>query len=425
MILEQFTYELTGSCCDPVHRLDVPTHSHPCKEHKWASRSWFQGRHPPGTFDTEKKRVKPLTTQFIKRAPRLTKPLELKKRPRPRRRQIQREMVTIRARIPHKGITSSIQASQVVSSLARPGVHLRRSVSFEPPGVEPEVLADAIAGAKDPQNTIDMSLEMVDIDALDTGQYHAMVVQDPTDKRNIKGFFHFARAYSVTMRSGGVVTSRKVEERINYGLMMIVQAMNKYTQIKSDLIGTITFDDMDLLQTPWVYATSYYAFSVTESEAANLGLYLLCGGFLFADGRNIDSPLDKSIRDMIQRALASQELEQGRDWAYEKLPNAHPIYHCYFDFNSLPPGQDTGTWIPAHLHPSYMLGVTLAHRLMLILCHKYYVLTWGDWGRQHSSTPASMLNWDNTRQVQFGINTIVFALTQEGSITNRLADTVQ
>ena len=32
---------------------------------------------------------------------------------------------------------------------------------------------------------------------------------------------------------------------------------------------------------------------------------------------------------------------------------------------------------------------------------------------------------DNTRLLQFGINTIVFALTQEGSITNRVMESVR
>ena len=43
--------------------------------------------------------AKPLTTQFVKRAPRLTKPLELKKRPRPRRRTMQRKMVSVQAKL--------------------------------------------------------------------------------------------------------------------------------------------------------------------------------------------------------------------------------------------------------------------------------------------------------------------------------------
>ena len=43
---------------------------------------------------------------------------------------------------------------------------------------------------------LDMYLEMVDVDALNTGQYHAMVIQDPNDKRSIVGFFQMFVAFS-------------------------------------------------------------------------------------------------------------------------------------------------------------------------------------------------------------------------------------
>ena len=40
--------------------------------------------------------AKPLSTQFVKRAPRLTKPLELRKRPKPKRRRVERSMVSVK-----------------------------------------------------------------------------------------------------------------------------------------------------------------------------------------------------------------------------------------------------------------------------------------------------------------------------------------
>ena len=49
-----------------------------------------------GDMETAKT-AKPLTTQFVKRKPRLTKPLELKKRPRRRRRMMHRQMVSVSA----------------------------------------------------------------------------------------------------------------------------------------------------------------------------------------------------------------------------------------------------------------------------------------------------------------------------------------
>jgi hypothetical protein len=43
----------------------------------------------------EVKAVKPLTTKFLKREPRLVKPLELKKRPKPKPRPMRRKVVSV------------------------------------------------------------------------------------------------------------------------------------------------------------------------------------------------------------------------------------------------------------------------------------------------------------------------------------------
>ncbi len=52
-----------------------------------------------GSFREDQRTVKPLTTKFVKRQPRLTKPLEMKKRPIPKRRHLQRRMISVKARV--------------------------------------------------------------------------------------------------------------------------------------------------------------------------------------------------------------------------------------------------------------------------------------------------------------------------------------
>ena len=50
-------------------------------------------------WSQRQKAVQLLTTQFIKRAPRLTKPLEMKKRPRPEQRPLRRETMATKAKV--------------------------------------------------------------------------------------------------------------------------------------------------------------------------------------------------------------------------------------------------------------------------------------------------------------------------------------
>jgi hypothetical protein len=64
---------------------------------------------------------------------------------------------------------------------------------------EPQITARAIEGTKEGEQMVDMSLEMVDVNALDTGRYHAMVLQDPVHKRDIKSYFHMARVFPHTV----------------------------------------------------------------------------------------------------------------------------------------------------------------------------------------------------------------------------------
>jgi len=150
---------------------------------------------------TEQQVAKPLTTQFIKRQPRLTKPLELKKRPVPRQRRIQRRMVSIKARYTRGKVSTMALPARSLGALARPRTVMGRSASWSEALAEPEALAAIVEGSKEPANKVDLSLDMMDIDALDTGKFQAMVIQDPTDKRNIRGFFRLRYAYSTTMHT--------------------------------------------------------------------------------------------------------------------------------------------------------------------------------------------------------------------------------
>ena len=67
----------------------------------------------------------------------------------------------------------------VVQTLAKPQASIGRLTTFAATEMEPEVAAQAVESTKETKNVVDMSLEMMDISALDTGQYQAMVIQDP------------------------------------------------------------------------------------------------------------------------------------------------------------------------------------------------------------------------------------------------------
>lgn len=360
----------------------------------------------------ELRTAKPLTARFVKRAPRLTKPLEMKKRPRPKQRQIRRQMVAVQAQLDRREAPSSIRPMELVQGLSAPHVRWEKTTYFGFAYNEAETLSDLIQGSKDPQGKVDMSLEMMDVSALDTGRYHAMVIQDASDKRKIRGFFHLAYVYSVRMPNR---QWHYMETRARRGLMGLIEAMNEYTGIRADMGATFTFDSSELLKTPWVFVQGLYSFELTETEAANFGRYLISGGFLFGDAVSLNYETIigiTSIKKMINDGLATQNLRPDIDWSFARIPNDHALYHCYFDFDGVPPVRMGGQGI----RYSYLEGAFIGERLLGIVSGNWYVQRWGD---------PYYPEFKNQRSLQLGINTIIFALTQEGSITKRVMDAVE
>ena len=394
-----------------------------------------------GIFGEEDRVVKPLTTKFIKRAPRLTKPLEMKKRPRPKRRRIERKMLSVKAKANRRDIGSRVQPLQVVRSLAKPRIEMGRPIAFKAVALEPQTLAEKIMGSKESKAVVDMSLEMMDIEALDTGQYQAMVIQDPNDKRNVRGFFHLAVIYSQSIWDYGLrllAQGRASGPWMTYISLieireLITRGVNTYTGIRTDVSGQYPMNSPVFLSTPWVFVESLGRFTITDAEAENIGQYLTGGGFLYTENDyfTLGNGADQSFRGLYEMALQTVGLQREKDWILERLPNDHMLYHCFFDFDGPPngvdnlrAGQELGGSGGVVRAVDYLEGITLETKLVAIHSNKDYSDMWY-WGssyyyRLHPDEPYP----DNRRALQFGVNTIIFALTQEGSITRRVMNTV-
>ena len=376
-------------------------------------------------LESQQKAAKPLTTQFVKRQPRLTKPLELKKRPQPKRRRVERKMVAVKARAKRGQKAVAFQVPKALQGLVRPKVAVVRGSPLVSDVAEPTATGQTVASSREAREVVDLSLEMLDVGALDTGQYQAMVIQDPTDKRNVRGFFHFVRGYSRTMRHTGRPEDNQCEERQVCALKRLARYVSQCTDIKADVTGfNVPLDSDDILQVPWMYLGTHWPFQLTSAELRHLGRYLLDGGFLFAEAlRGFLPPrTDGSFRGMFREALAYEGI---RDRAFERLPNTHAIYHCYFDFDGPPMGYPFRSFHGTK-DCSYLEGLVLEEgRLVGILSLKWYANPWGDWGPEGFGTSNFYKVFDPTRALQFGVNLIVFALTQEGGLTHRLMQSVQ
>jgi hypothetical protein len=353
---------------------------------------------------------RPVTTRFYVRPPALATQMRLRKRPAPR----------------VSGLTASTDISVERSALLAGGGTGSKDLVLKAPIVagaglvggggairvgeqmaKVTISVDVGTVMKEPEHRIEMKEQLLDLNTLDTGRYHAMVVQDPTNKQKIRGYFHIALAYSPRM------TERTVEgmkggtgELLFYpfALPHLAEAMNQYTNIKTDFIGRISFDSRELLETPWIFIPGI-AFSPTESELENLGRYLISGGFVFADD---GSP---HIRRLLRDALA----KVGKPFQPIRLTSEHPIYHAFFDFDAPPRVDNSMSRI------DYLEGVEVDGRLAIVMNFHSMAHAWNNSDILFNANTVR----NNVRSLQFGVNAVVFALTQEGSITHRVMETVQ
>ncbi len=372
----------------------------------------------------ERRAVKPLTTRFIKREPRLVKPLELRKAPKPKRRQMRRRMKRVRAKVDTRGISRAPKASQVLDSLVRPVTVVSQAASFERPALEPMIESGTVVAAKAGVRQMDLSLEMVDVSALDTGRDRAFVIQDPEDKRGIRGFFHIARTY-VRSASGSYRGGRA---KYPMSLPHLSEAVNEFTQIHVDVADDVALDDARLFEVPWVLFASPKVFDVTQVELRHLGQYLASGGFVFA------SDLLQFTDALFEDALETQGLRRSRHWNRVVLPNDHSVYHAFFDFNGPPGGNIPGETnksvygfvkrgssgsvrggVRGTLFPVNYFVRDDGH-VMAILEAKGYAKFWTRYSHDSGWNFRPM---DFRDALTFGVNTVVFALTQEGSLAQR------
>ena len=353
--------------------------------------------------EAKKNTPRPLTTKFIKREPRLTKPLELRKIPQPKRQIARREVQLAKARMDHVQATASFNTRSLIAvHVGNSGIglntHSKLSVKSSM-NLEPKLAAASVTSTRASEHKIDMALEMLDVNSMDTGRYRAMVIQDAGDKQAIKGFVKMAQVISSGALAGGASGLYGVTLRVD-AIDRLRDVLNEYTGLNADFLGMITFDDPRLLEIPVILPQG----RPTEAEKDQLARYLLAGGFVL--GGIYEEALEKYAG-----------LVRGTDFWSERLPETHPVYTAFFDLKGgMPfgycPGCASGnkagykTW-------NYLRGYFVKGRLAGITPGD------GGWGWQND-----IYGGDSTRQLQLAVNIIIYALTQEGSITQRLMQMV-
>jgi len=222
---------------------------------------------------------------------------------------------------------------------------------------------------------------------------NSTIVIDRLNKLNIKGDVYIAYSWGEQL---------SFPYRFINGLIHIKDTMIKWTQIDTRFDKHLLLSSERLLKMPFVFVTTEDKFELTETEKKNVKKYFKNGGFMVLDNpnprddfSNAEACLKKMIRETIPNAR------------FNIIPNNHPLYHCFFDFNDGPPnGSELGANGPFMSKQRYYLeGVWYKGRLVAVYSNKGYIVKWSE-------------DSNNDPQLKMGVNMIIFALTQKGGIAN-------
>ena len=317
--------------------------------------------------------------------------------------------------------------------------------------IGPHLRTGALEGTRQGADEIDLSLELMDVQAMDTGRHRAMVVVDPNDRRQLKGFLYMSGIYSPSIERADSeqgkhngqprwwlqLPRRLMERQMLQGL---ADEMTAQTQVHVEVRDAVRLDDPQLLQVPFVLMTVDTPFEFTDSEAARLGAYLTSGGFLFVEiGRFLDRNYDDDeldipmVRSFIRASFQAVGYQEWKDWQFKRLALTHPIYHCFYDINSLPRGmRDMHILVKESpsLTPDYLEGIVVGEQLVGVYSMRGYADFWAgiarkelDWTLAYGTGGKPFVaSAEEPMVYDLGVNVVVYALTREGSLARQLVD---
>ncbi len=407
---------------------------------------------------------------FVKRQPPAQRPLARQPVQPPPQRPLQRAPAATPSRPPLAFGPQPLSRRQA----PLPGVPLPMLTHVRPPAVlpppsplpptvlrpgphwQPGTVDGAVEGVRQAADEIDLRLELLSVDALDTGRHRALVVVDPQERRHLKGFLYLSSIYSYSIEQGeassphqrhlvpGRITTqipaeRQVAER--QSLQGLAEQMNRHTQVRTQVLDGLAMDDPRLLQAPFLLLTALAPFQFTQVEARNLGQYLLAGGFVYAE---VVTPLSRTatadedmdlpaLRDLIRQAFHAVGYREGPDWRFERLEMSHPLFHCYYDVTTLPRGmRDMHFWywassVRPEPTPPYLEAIMIGEHMAGVYSMKNYAEFWAGVAEQNRERDkadgflgAFDIGGEELPVYKLGVNLLVYALTREGSLAQRL-----
>ena len=179
----------------------------------------------------------------------------------------------------------------------------------------------------------------------------------------------------------------------------VLNSLVEYTTLRVDTQeNIIILGDGEIFNCPFCYLSGHKLVEFTTEEADNFKKYVENGGFVFVDDCNhdIDGLFAKSFEIQMERLFGKDELK--------KIPNDHPIYKSFFEFDDGPPttSQELNGWGDDIVH-DYLKAIEVNGRIGVLYSNKDYGCEW-----DYDFRNKRWYKIDNTR---FSVNIVMYALT--------------
>ncbi|MEW5800454.1 MAG: DUF4159 domain-containing protein, partial [Bacteroidota bacterium] len=254
-------------------------------------------------------------------------------------------------------------------------------------------------------------------------RFDGFIEVNPRNKKDIRGFlniyqlqYNSSRLEKSPATGWDVVDNQPSWNCVPLALQSLAQYANDSTKLRVNIRGTVRLDSKELNTIPFLFMMGFQAsVKYTKEEARNIGNYLKNGGFLFIDDGNAYQPgaFNITVRQLLKDAL-------GYEAIFERIPNNHPLYTAWENFSGPPSGDDLVRYDRRvrevkEIYP-YVEAIFINGRMAVLISNKGYCFAWGAWKYLPAVAGGP---YDNTRQLQFGLNVVVYALTQRGGIVDQ------
>ena len=177
----------------------------------------------------------------------------------------------------------------------------------------------------------------------------------------------------------------------------LLNSLIEYTTLPVDTVENIVpLGSDEIFSCPFCYISGHKLVQFTKQERENFKKYVENGGFVFADDCNHD--IDGLFAKSFERQM--EEIWPGQ---LNKIPNNHPIYTAFFEFDGPPTtSQELNGWGDDIVH-DYLKAILVNDRIGVLYSNKDYGCEW-----DYDFRNKRWYKIDNTR---FAVNIVIHAMT--------------